>query len=146
VVGKVVQTGQHEIVDNVRADKTWSAATDQATGFQTRNLLCVPMNDAIGQRLGALEVMNKASPFTPEDVVTLQALAGQIATAIANVREREALIRSNNELEGQARLAARIVGESTAIVALRATLERVAGTELPVLVLGESGTGKEVVA
>jgi Nif-specific regulatory protein len=62
------------------------------------------------------------------------------------VREREALLRSNAELEGQARLDCNIVGESEAIQALRVKLRRIGPTDLPVLVLGESGTGKDVVA
>jgi transcriptional regulator with GAF, ATPase, and Fis domain len=39
-----------------------------------------------------------------------------------------------------------LVGEHPAIVKLRALVERVAPTELTVLITGESGTGKEVVA
>src|SRR5262249_34010602 len=111
-----------------------------------RNLACVPMKDREGQCVGALEVMNKSSEFTPEDIATLEVLAGQIAWALENVRQLEALVRSANELDMQARLASRIIGDSTAIVALRGTVERVARTDLPVLILGESGTGKDVVA
>ena len=146
IVGRVVQTGEVQVVQNVHSDAGWNESIDKMSGFQTKSLVCVPMNDADGPRLGALEVMNKADPFTPEDVATLEALAAQTVVALSNVRERELLIRSNNELEGQARLAARIIGQSTAITALRSTIERVARTDLPVLILGESGTGKEVVA
>lgn len=146
VVGKTVQSGEVQIVQDVRSDPSWDRATDQKTGFQTRNLLCVPMLDGQGQIIGAFQVLNKKGTFGPDDIATLQALAAQTAAAISNVREREALVRSNNELEGQARLAARIVGESLAIQALRSTAERVARTDLPVLILGESGTGKDVVA
>jgi Nif-specific regulatory protein len=146
VVGKVVHTGQVQQVDDVRQDPNWHAGVDKSSGFQTRNLLCVPMNDKTGQRLGALEVMNKPGPFTSADRDTLLALASLTATALQNVREREALVRSQNELEGQARLAARLVGNSPAVAAIRGTIERVARTDLPVLILGESGTGKEVVA
>jgi Nif-specific regulatory protein len=146
IVGKVFQSGQVTQVDDVRSDPTWNQTVDKSSGFQTNNLLCVPLIDAGGQRLGALEVMNKADSFTQNDVETLQILASQTTTAILNVREREALVRSHTELDGQARLAARIVGASTAIESLRGTVAGVARTDLPVLVLGESGTGKEVVA
>jgi transcriptional regulator with GAF, ATPase, and Fis domain len=146
VVGKVVHKGTVEILQDVRDDPTWAAGIDRASGFQTRNLLCVPLTDAEGQRLGALEVMNKADRFTAEDAATLEALADQAAAALTNVREREALVRSHNQLDEAARLAARIVGATPAIQALRATVARVAYTDLPVLILGESGTGKDVIA
>jgi Nif-specific regulatory protein len=145
-VGRTVHSGQVQIVQDVRQDPSWSADTDTASGFKTRSLLCVPMNDAIGERIGALEVINKSGPFTPDDTTTLEILAEQAVAALKNVHELEALTRSRNELESQARLAAQIVGDSTAIQALRGTVERVARTELPVLILGESGTGKDVVA
>jgi Nif-specific regulatory protein len=147
VVGKVMQTGEPQVVEDVHADPAWSAEVDSASGFRTRNLLCVPLTDAAGQRLGALEVLNKVQgPFTPADVDTLRALAAQAVAALRTVREYEALLRSNNQFEDQALRGCRIVGASPAMVALRATAERIARTDLPVLVLGESGTGKDVVA
>ena len=146
VVGKTVHTGAVQIVNDVRVDPAWTPAVDKTSGFQTRNLLCVPMLDAQSSPIGVLEVMNKAGSFNDDDVATLQALAAQTAAALDNVREREALVRSNQQLEREARLAAQIVGASPALAALRGTIERVARTDLPVLVLGESGTGKDVVA
>ncbi len=146
VAGRTVRSGAVQLVQDVRAEPTWSPAIDEATGFKTRNILCVPMKDSAGAAVGAIEVMNKTGPFTPDDVTTLELLGEQVVESLENVRELEALIRTTQELDGQARLAARIVGESTAIKALRSTVDRVAHTDLPVLILGESGTGKDVVA
>jgi transcriptional regulator with GAF, ATPase, and Fis domain len=146
VVGKTVRSGEALIVQDVHEDPNWTAAVDQKSDFQTRNLLCVPMRDGQGQPIGALEVMNKAELFTEDDTATLEAFAAQTATALDNVREREMLLRTRTQLEGEARLAAQLVGASPALVALRGTIDRVARTDLPVLVLGESGTGKDVVA
>src|SRR5207244_957461 len=124
---KVLQTGQVLQVDDVREDSSWNAEIDSATGFRTRNLLCVPLTDSAGARLGAFEVMNKkGGPFTPQDVKTLQALAGQTLAAVQNVREREALLRSNAQLEGQARAGCRIIGASAALQAVRENVQRVA--------------------
>src|SRR5262245_41093029 len=108
VVGKSVNSGEVQIVQDVRDDSDWTAAVDQQSGFQTRNLLCVPMRDGQGEPIGALEVMNKAERFSEDDVATLEALAAQTATALDSVREREILVRSHTQLEGEARLAAQL--------------------------------------
>lgn len=147
IVGRVLQSGRPCQVDAVQEESGWNSQVDAQSGFRTRNLLCVPLNDMSGTRIGVLEVLNrKEGRFTEEDAATLQTLAGHAVLALRNVREREALLRVNAEHEGRARLGARIIGESPAIKALRSTLERVAPTDLPVLILGESGSGKEVVA
>ena len=146
VVGRTLATGEPQIVQNVRSDPNFTDKFDKASGFQSRNLACVPMRDREKQIIGVLEVLNKSAAYTADDVATMDVLATQIVAALTNVREFEALVRSNQELDGQARLAARIVGESPPIVALRGTIDRVARTDLPVLILGESGTGKDVVA
>jgi transcriptional regulator with GAF, ATPase, and Fis domain len=146
VVGRALATSEPQIVQDVRKDPSWTSQFDKASGFQTRNLLCVPMRGKDKQTIGVLEVLNKTDSYTPEDIATMDVLATQIVAALDNVRELEAIVRSSHELDSQARLAARIVGESTPIIALRGTIERVARTDLPVLILGESGTGKDVVA
>jgi transcriptional regulator with GAF, ATPase, and Fis domain len=146
VVGRAIASGEPQIVQNVQTDANWSGKIDKASGFHTRNLACFPMFDKNKEIIGVLEVLNKTGAYTQDDVNTMQVLSTQIVAALDNVRELEALVRTSHELDTQARLAARIVGESTPIVALRATVERVARTDLPVIILGESGTGKDVVA
>ncbi len=147
VAGKVVQSGEVIQVDDVLQNPLWNSDVDSTSEFQTRNLLCIPLTDGEGKRVGALEVMNKLhGSFQPQDVETLDCLGRQTVAALENVREREALLRSNAEFEDQARQGCQIIGKCTPINALRSTLDRVAPTELPVLVLGENGTGKDVVA
>jgi Nif-specific regulatory protein len=147
IVGRVFHSGRPCQVDAVEEEPDWNSRIDTKSGFRTRSLLAVPLVDAAGERLGVLEALNKKQEnFTPQDAETLTALAVQTVSAIANVREREELVRVNAQHEGQARLGARIVGDSAAMRALRDTVGRVARTDLPVLILGESGSGKEVVA
>ncbi|MGA7870662.1 MAG: sigma-54 dependent transcriptional regulator [Candidatus Binatus sp.] len=54
--------------------------------------------------------------------------------------------QKTSELETPFAVERALIGEHPAIVKLRALIERVAPTEVTVLITGESGTGKEVVA
>jgi Nif-specific regulatory protein len=147
VVGEVVHSGKSIRVDDAYRDPRFDKSVDLANGFITRNLLCQPLRDADGNLIGAFEVLNRGDgSFTDEDAESLSQLGVPAASALENAREREQMVRSIEHLTEQVTQGVQIVGESPAIVALRATVKRLAPTDLPVLILGESGTGKEVVA
>src|SRR5207249_3609631 len=103
---------------------------DIKTGYRTRNLLCVPLLDAAGKQIGAFQTINKQQgAFTADDAESLSELGVQVATALANTREREFLVRRHQQLTEQATQGAQLIGESPAIVALRATIDRLAATD-----------------
>jgi len=147
VVGEVIHSGRSIRVDDAYKDPRFDSSVDHSSGYKTRNLLCQPLRNPAGRLIGAFEVINKNSgPFTEEDEESLAQLGVQAAIALENTREREQLIRSREQLTEQVTRGVQIIGESPAIVAVRSTVDRLAATDLPVLILGESGTGKEVVA
>jgi transcriptional regulator with GAF, ATPase, and Fis domain len=147
IVGDVIHGGKPTRVDNAYEDPRFNKDVDLKSGYTTRNLLCWPMRDSEGELIGAFEVINKNNTdFTTEDEESLEQLSQQAAIAIQNTREREQLIRSQEQLTEQVTQGVQIIGESPAMIGLRATIDRIAATDLPVLILGQSGTGKEVVA
>ena len=147
IVGQVVQTGDTLRVDDAYADKRFDQSVDKSSGFTTRNLLCAPLYNATGERIGAFELINKREGvFTADDEDGLHEFGLQAAIAIEHSRERDDLVRSNDQLKAQVAGSSSIIGDSPAIAAMRDTIARLAATDLPVLILGESGTGKEVAA
>ena len=73
-------------------------------------------------------------------------LACHAATALVNTQEVEQLLSVRKQMADHAAQGVKLIGESPAVEALRSTIQRVADTELAILILGENGTGKEVVA
>ncbi len=147
VVGQVLQTGELRRVDHQEAGGEIDHRVDRQLKFRTRNLLCAPLQSSRGDRLGAFEVLNKSrGDFTPDDELALAELAGHAAVALENTRQVEQLLTTRNQLAEQAASHVQLLGECAAIQGLRSTMERLAETELAILILGENGTGKEVVA
>ncbi len=145
IVGNVVQTGATAQVDDAYADPRFDQSVDKANGYRTRNLLCVPLVNGANQRIGAFELINRnRGDFNADDQRTLVDLGAQAAIAIENARRHDQLVRSNKQLTERVMGGVEIIGDSPAMNALRGTIERLATTDLPVLILGESGTGKEV--
>ncbi len=88
-------------------------------------------------KAGAYDFLVK--PVTPE----------RLRTALTHAAERRALLDENRNLRKRVRQEAfgrTLVGESPAMKALFAEMERVVETDIAVCLLGETGTGKELVA
>jgi Nif-specific regulatory protein len=147
IVGQVIQTGEPRRVSGAHDDDEIDRAVDKQTGYLTETVLCVPLVLPGGQRLGAFEVLNKRhGQFTAEDQRGLIELAAYAAVALENTQQFETLLTRHERLVEQAAQDSFLVGESLAIQAVRSTIQRVAATELAILILGENGTGKEIVA
>jgi GAF domain-containing protein len=90
IAGWVVRHGQGALVHDVSADPRFYAEVDRKTSVSTRAVLCAPLRTAWGI-IGAIEVVNPARPWTPEDLEFLLALAGDIAVAHEKVALQEEL-------------------------------------------------------
>jgi len=86
VAGLVATTGQSIVVDHAYADARFYRAVDEATGYRTEQILCVPVKGRRGEILGVLELLNKPTGFTPEDEAVLGLLASQAGVALANAQ------------------------------------------------------------
>jgi len=96
---------------------------------------------------GSIETAVEAMKHGAEDFITKPVDPDLLRLLVSRSIERRA--RSRQSLlfaEAQSRTLPPIVGESSAIRAVRAETERVAATDATVLLEGESGTGKELFA
>ena len=147
IVGSVIQSGDTIRVDDAYQDDRFNPAVDKKSGYRTRSILCVPLIDGEQNLIGAFQGINKNDgAFDSADEDILRQFGLQAAIALRNTRERERILRSHRQLTEQIASRVRIIGESAATAGLREKIERLAPTDLPVLILGESGTGKEVVS
>ena len=87
IVGTVAQTSQPLIINDVAQDPRWNVAFDEATDFQTKDIICVPMV-AGHQVVGVIELINKqdGTSFNTEDSNLLLSFAAQAAIAIENAK------------------------------------------------------------
>ncbi|MFI5338371.1 MAG: GAF domain-containing protein [Candidatus Methylomirabilales bacterium] len=92
IAGLVAATGQSIVVHDAYTDARFYRAVDEATGYRTRQILCVPIKTRRGDVLGVLELLNKRTGhFTPEDEEVLLLLATQLGVALANAQLYEGL-------------------------------------------------------
>ena len=87
IAGRVVQTGEPLVVGSASDDPDFFSGVDQAVGFETRNLMAVPLQ-VRGRTIGVVEIINTRDRgnFGSEDLSLAGALASQAAIAIDNAR------------------------------------------------------------
>ncbi len=91
IAGWTASTGRPAVVNDVRADPRFDPSFDEATGFETYSVLCVPLqfDDRV---VGVLELINKRNrePFDEQDLNILFNLADQAAISIEHTRLQDA--------------------------------------------------------
>jgi len=85
IAGWVVAQGKPVSINDTNQDTRWFG--EVAEGFKTKSLLCVPLQ-LNGRTLGALQALNKKSPygFGNGDMALLSAFAASATIAIENAR------------------------------------------------------------
>ena len=86
IAGWVLEKGETTVVDDATKDDRFYKAMDEASGFQTRNMLALPLK-VRDKTIGVVEVINKREgSFEQRDQELAGALANQAAIAIDNAR------------------------------------------------------------
>ena len=85
VIGFVARTGRTLRLRDAYNDPRFDQSIDERTGYRTRSILCVPVADARGAVIGAIQAINKHSGiFTEADEAQLMALGPRVAALLAD--------------------------------------------------------------
>ncbi|MDP7035560.1 MAG: GAF domain-containing protein [Planctomycetota bacterium] len=98
IAGSVFSTGKTINIPDAYADPRFNPEIDQKTGYRTFSILCMPIDNKRGARIGVIQVLNKSGgPFKHGDERRLEAFASQAAVAIENARLFEDILRAHND-------------------------------------------------
>jgi adenylate cyclase len=88
IAGAVFTTGRSENISDPYADSRFDQSVDRKTGFTTRSILCQPIVNKHGGRIGVTQVLNKkgADRFSEKDEARLRAFSAQIAVSLENAK------------------------------------------------------------
>lgn len=88
IAGAVFTSGVAENIPDAYADPRFDRRVDRNTGYHTRNILCMPITNKTGARIGVTEVLNKRDDggFTARDEAQLRAFTAQIAVLLENAQ------------------------------------------------------------
>lgn len=101
VAGWVLRHGESVFINDTSADERFFSGVDEQIGFQSKNMLAVPLQMQ-GRNMGVLELVNKLQEqFTPEDLSLAETLAASVAIAIENARLVERLQCYMEDLQAQ---------------------------------------------
>ncbi len=87
IAGAVFTAGIPENIADPYADPRFDQVVDRRTGFVTRSILCQPITNKHGGRIGVTQVLNKrGGGFSAKDEARLRAFSAQIAVCLENAR------------------------------------------------------------
>ncbi|RMH42291.1 MAG: GAF domain-containing protein [Deltaproteobacteria bacterium] len=148
IIAKVVRSRQPVIISDAMNDAEFASAKS-VMNLRLSSVICVPLLDR-GKLLGIIYVGNSniVDLFTQDTLNALTVFAAQAALIVANALLVDELRHDNRALHEQLEQMrfGDIVGASPAMQDVFRKIEKVAGTDISVLITGETGTGKELIA
>ena len=101
IAGAVFTSGESVNIPYAYADLRFNPAFDKQTGYFTRSILCVPVVNKNGKRIGVTQTLNKrGGPFNEEDESRLKAFTAQVSIALENAQLFEDIQNMKNYSEG----------------------------------------------
>lgn len=99
IAGWVADNRRAAIINSVYDDPRFSSDSDMSTGFVTKSMLAVPLQQE-GKVIGVMEAINKRNgEFGIHDKNLLEALSGPLSAAIVNANLHENVVSEKRRIE-----------------------------------------------
>jgi transcriptional regulator with GAF, ATPase, and Fis domain len=148
IIQRVVETRRPIVVADALHDSEWSGSSS-VVNLKLCSVMCAPLMQK-GDVFGVIYLGNDSvvSLFDDRALEPLTVFAAQASLLVQNALLLDSLRRENVALKEavQSKQYGDLVGAGASMREVYRRIEKVAATDISVLVSGETGTGKEVVA
>ncbi len=148
IVRRVVETGKPLVVADALHDAEWSGSSS-VVNLRLCSVMCAPLKQK-GEVFGVIYLGNDSvvSLFDERALEPLTVFAAQASLLVQNALLLDSLRRENVALREAVttKRYGELVGSGASMREVFRRIEKVASTDISVLITGETGTGKEVVA
>ncbi|MFO0566035.1 MAG: sigma 54-interacting transcriptional regulator [Polyangiaceae bacterium] len=148
IVRQVIETKRPVIVSDALTDTTFSKS-ESVIALKLSSVMCVPLL-AQGEVIGALYVGNDEIKhlFHRTELDLLNVFGAQASLILQNAMLVSALRADKEKLKTELhdKRFGEIIGSCPSMLEVFRKLQKVAGTDISVMITGETGTGKELIA
>ncbi|HEX9244325.1 MAG TPA: sigma 54-interacting transcriptional regulator [Anaeromyxobacter sp.] len=148
IIQRVVETGKPIVVADALHDAEWSGSSS-VVNLKLCSVMCAPLMQK-GDVFGVIYLGNDSvvSLFDDRALEPLTVFAAQASLLVQNALLLDSLRRENVALKEavESKHYGDLVGAGASMREVYRRIEKVAATDISVLVSGETGTGKELVA